>query len=142
MKRFIRRRWLFLPGGACGLLAVVALWFGWSNSKISLSHFDAIEPGMTQAEVEAVLGGPARAEFEGLLVVRRNGHKSNGPWRGLGEPVKEAEFCQEWRGREAIIYVVFDKASGRVLRAKALRADAPHPWAEWVKAHLRKLPGL
>jgi hypothetical protein len=138
MKIFTRRRWLLLSAGVLVLLAAVAVWFGIPRSKISLASFDKIEVGMTQAEVEAILGGPARAEFDGFLIVRLDRHKALGPSREMNK----GEYCHEWRGSYAIIHVVFDEESGRVLRASFNWADAAHPWIQSVKTHLRKLPGL
>jgi outer membrane protein assembly factor BamE (lipoprotein component of BamABCDE complex) len=80
----------------------LALWLLWPReSAITEENIARIQPGMTRAEVEAVLGGPARDETGG----RRMAFYIDGD--GWFEPNPD-----EWIGDEWVVTVNFDH--GRV----------------------------
>jgi SmpA / OmlA family len=61
-----RRRLLLLALPVALVLLGVSGWALWPRpSAITRENFKKIEPGMTLAEVEAILGGPARSETWG-----------------------------------------------------------------------------
>jgi hypothetical protein len=65
-----RRLLLFgLPAGLL-LLAVVGAWLVWPRTAITRENAAKIQPGTTLAEVEAILGGPARDESSSAGVGR------------------------------------------------------------------------
>jgi hypothetical protein len=67
MTRRTRRLLLFaLPAGVA--VAIVAAWLLLSRTAITPENAVKIQVGMTVAEVEAILGGPARDESTGPLV--------------------------------------------------------------------------
>jgi hypothetical protein len=39
------------------LIGCLALWVAWPGDRINREHFAKIQPGMTEGEVEAILGG-------------------------------------------------------------------------------------
>jgi hypothetical protein len=68
MTRRARRMLLFgLP--AAVVAVAVSAWLLWPRTAITRENADKIRMGMTLAEVEAILGGPARDESTGPLVV-------------------------------------------------------------------------
>jgi len=87
-----RRRLLFGLLAAVVALAVVVML--WPPSAINRENKSKLRHGMTQAEVEAILGGPARDEVGGK------------PPRFL---VKIPENQKEWIGPECKITVVFNE---------------------------------
>src|SRR3954454_18377485 len=74
----MRKRRLLLA--AC-FLALAGLWLGvvwWirSTTAITLKNAERLRVGMTQAEVEAILGGPARNEASGpILATNSQGYE-------------------------------------------------------------------
>ncbi len=63
-----RRRvcWFAVPA-ALGVLAV-GVWLLWPHTAITRANAAKVQPGMTLAEVEAILGGPARDDTTGPVV--------------------------------------------------------------------------
>src|SRR5436305_330604 len=61
-----RRRLLLLSLAAIAVVLMVA-WLLWPRTGITRENARRIELGMTLAEVEAILGGPARDESSGPL---------------------------------------------------------------------------
>ena len=60
---------LFAPPLALGALGL-ALWLLWPReSAITEENIASIQIGMTRAQVEAILGGPARDESDGRIGV-------------------------------------------------------------------------
>jgi hypothetical protein len=64
MTRRTRRLLLFgLPAGL--MVTLVAAWLLWPRTAITRENAARIQPGMTLAEVEAILGGAARSDTTG-----------------------------------------------------------------------------
>jgi hypothetical protein len=117
-----------------GLVAVVAMgltgYAGWlvltlPVCQLSLRGLDRIQPGMTQAEVEAILGAPPGEYCTGALICASWG---NDPlhfgWNGPGY------VDQTWTGDDGILKVRF-RPDGTV---------APEPVT--AKAMIRFQPGV
>src|SRR5690349_6879996 len=64
-----RRVFLLLLAPVIGL--VIGIWMLWSRTAITPANAARIQPGMTLAEVAAILGGPARDESTGPLVAEQ-----------------------------------------------------------------------
>jgi hypothetical protein len=100
----------------CG--AVFALWFALSGTPrppINEDSFRQIEPGMKEAEIEALVGVPAgwyaglnRELFGSPLRVRRTFFSAEGDTDGEGRRIKG------WAGDNAAVLVIFDN-DGRVV---------------------------
>jgi hypothetical protein len=67
-----RRLLLFVPVAVAAVLALGA-WVFWPCTAITRENAAKITEGMTVAEVEALLGGPARDETTGPVVLERDG---------------------------------------------------------------------
>jgi hypothetical protein len=61
------RRPLIAVSVAVAIFLVVA-WLAWPRTAINQTNFERIQMGMSLAEVEEILGGPARDESSGHLV--------------------------------------------------------------------------
>jgi hypothetical protein len=96
-----RRRLLIALGFVALLLVAGAVWMLWpgSSSRITRQNGAMLQQGMTLAEAEAILGGPARDVSTGLL----DPDLKMAP----GDPQRE------WRSDEVIIHVTIDR-DGRV----------------------------
>lgn len=68
-----RRRFLVLSLAAILVGLGVGLWLLWPHTAITHENADRIQPGMTLAEVEAILGGPARDETGGRFWINQLG---------------------------------------------------------------------
>lgn len=92
------RKILFLGAAVAGALVLASiLWLcGSGRSRISPEYFQKIEEGMTQAQVEALLGGPPRWEVEAK--------------RGRDEAIYHftPRPAAEWWGSEGVIKVRYD----------------------------------
>jgi len=64
------RRLLIVPVALAVVLALGA-WVFWPRSAITRENAEKIAEGMTRADVEAILGGPARDETTGPVVLDR-----------------------------------------------------------------------
>jgi hypothetical protein len=64
-----RRRLLFLSFTAVVIGVAVGVWLLWPHTAITRDNFAQLRVGMSRSEVEAVLGGPARDESSGPIVV-------------------------------------------------------------------------
>jgi|SRR5262245_16663444 len=118
------RRWA-LAGCAAGLAALAAaVWWPRPVSAPVAERVGRIRPGMTQAEVDAVLGGPP-------------GDYSTYPGKGLGGPPSPPRvgFYADWRWNEGFLRVHFDD-TGRVIRPY-YAADPPPSALKWLLDHLR-----
>ena len=65
-----KRRFVVMGLGAIGALLILVISIRLLNSKTSITYenFEKIQEGMTLAEVETILGGPARTESSGPLI--------------------------------------------------------------------------
>jgi hypothetical protein len=82
------------------------------SSEITSAACEKIAPGMTQAQVEEILGGPPRRE---VWVV---GLEYRDSWR--------SDFCrkEEWWGEDGVVFVAFDNTD------KVVRANFVEHWCE------------
>ena len=119
------RRLMFNVLGCVGLVLAGALVVHWLTQRMPFdrAHFDQITAGMSRADVENVLGGPARNEVRDLVLV----------WLPTGESAVSYELRPEgpvapffpgaaggseerlWVGEEGLIAALFDE-DGRLLR--------------------------
>jgi hypothetical protein len=107
MTRHSRRLLLFgLP--AVLSVALVAAWLLWPRTAITPENYEKIQAGMTLAEVEAILGGPARDETAGP------------PRTAMIQSVRPD---REWNSDRVSIWVYLD-AEGRVRECRAIPVPA------------------
>jgi hypothetical protein len=108
---FRRRRLLIVAVVGATVALAVGAWLLWPRTAITRENAAKIREGMTLAEVEAILGGPARDDYTGPLL-------PDGP----------AELAcvalPRWASDRVVIWVSFD-ADGRV------------EWSE--KVHTRRI---
>jgi hypothetical protein len=62
-----RRRILLLTFVAVAAVAAAGAWLFWPRTAITAANAARLTVGMTRAEVTAILGGPARQEFQGVF---------------------------------------------------------------------------
>lgn len=113
-----RRRFLlvFLAAVLAGLaFGVWLLWPPEPVSEINQEHAARIRPGMTLAEVEAILGGPARREGDGPI---EPDYEAFASVADLEQHLKATvrltgRGAKLWRSHRAMIWVAFN-ADGRV----------------------------
>jgi hypothetical protein len=129
-----RRRWLV--GSSLGVIAAAVAVTGcaWlARSHINQENFDHIHVGMTLAEVEAILGGPARDESTGPLTMNmedEGDEEESGQARRaidrailwwwmsqvpteFGRPGDGQPFSQSWVSNSLVVGIDFD-AEGKV----------------------------
>jgi hypothetical protein len=122
------KRMLGLVGVAAGLIAFVG-WraFAPPPPRINLDSFARIQPGMTQAEVEAILGVPP-GDYAAAGSVR--------PTLGVNPNELPAGARREdWWAEEAAVAVWFGQ-DGRVVNATAASWTTDSPWLERVRRWL------
>jgi hypothetical protein len=108
--------------GALVLFGVA--WLCWPRTAITRENTDQIQPGMTQAEVHAILGGPPRDESSGPLDLDE-------PDEGIADLIRQARLRQwvdcavrsafdpeggkrsAWQSNQVAVYVWWD-AHGNV----------------------------
>jgi hypothetical protein len=118
----MKRRLVIVGAGLAVLVLAGALVLGLTppESWIDWGHFEAIEVGMTRADLERLLGGPPRNELPGqaTIWVPRDGKKvsfhttprlTGGPFFAAAEGEEELV----WLGEEGLIAVLVG-ADGRV----------------------------
>jgi hypothetical protein len=110
-----------LPGAL--VATMLAAWVLWPRTAITRENAAKIQPGMTLAEVEAILGGPARDEAMGPLVLDQNGARPDAEAMldelhfvlgRLGSPP-----LLQWQSNQVAIVLQFD-AAGRVTECHTL----------------------
>jgi hypothetical protein len=121
------RRFLFFSLAAAVVGLAVGVWLLWPCTAITRDNVAKIRKGMTRAEVEAILGGPARNEEnddeEGVPM------RVMGPWQGtkgnhffsdfqegevLGVPRSTlVGDTNHWISRQLVVRIDFD-SEGRV----------------------------
>jgi hypothetical protein len=145
-----RKRRLLL---ACLPAAVVALavgvWLLWPRTAITRENAEKIQPGMTLAEVEAILGGPARDESTGRPTERDDDPGAAGPsGRGvigfewtLGPPLPDgnpSDLRRMWATDHLMVVVDFN-GRGHVTAKRTFRT---HPVRGTLLDTLRRWLGL
>jgi hypothetical protein len=134
------RRFLFLSLSAVAVGLAVAAWLLWPRTAITRENGAKIEKGMTLAEVEATLGGPAREESAGPMVLNINKHGPNSdmPWDDLATLLTGGDRVRSWRADPVMIRVLLDPGD----RVVACRSFAVHRPEESPLAMLRRWLGL
>jgi outer membrane protein assembly factor BamE (lipoprotein component of BamABCDE complex) len=112
MSRRTRRLLLIaLPAVA----VVVAAWLRWPRTAITRENAAKVKEGMTRAEVEAILGGPARnetTERDGWFVTLMRS------WVVVwNDRTPASAFSRSWTGHACAILVAFD-GDGRVVQVR------------------------
>jgi hypothetical protein len=114
----MRRKRLFLGVAAWACVGLAAVWFVWLRTPtpgITSANLRRIEMGMTQQQVEDILGGPPM-------------HRVEYPVIGVGGRPSRARpqegHLDRWCGDELSIDVLFD-GQGRVLRRNGSVLEPP-----------------
>lgn len=109
-----------------GVLIVVVVLIGyyayflWTLPEVSRADFERIQVGMTQAEVEAIIGGPP-GEYAG--------YKPPWHYRSLESPFAViGTERKKWTGDGGVIYVGFDVDDGKVRWTKFIGWDLFYEW--------------
>jgi hypothetical protein len=98
-----RCRFAILSLVAVAVVVAAWVWLFWPRTAITLENARKIRPGMTLAEVEAILGRPERDEFQfGMLVVNPV------PGGDLLNPGWVPGCHRRWTSRQASVGVFFD----------------------------------
>jgi hypothetical protein len=100
----------------------VGVWLSWPRTAITRENAERIQPGMTLAEVEAILGGPARDE---------------GPEQRSAVSIQSVRPDREWNSAQVSVWVFLD-VEGRVRECRAI----PVPPAPGPLERLRRWLGL
>lgn len=138
MKTFLQRhpRWVFLLAIA-GALAIIVFWWCRPGMSITWATCHKIRAKMTEAEVEALIGGPAgeyRTRELLYSVVKWVGRDEEAPPLDLGD---KALYWRSWKGDEGCILIFFNKESGRVVQWGFDPVASVSPsWLERAKAYL------
>ena len=91
-------RFWVLGVSTLSLLALgITIWLEWRPSAVTKENIDRIQPGMTRAEVEALLGGPPQHEPGGRLSYLDGDSVQADPIRGTAD----------WVGNEWAVTVSF-----------------------------------
>jgi hypothetical protein len=109
-----RRLLLFAIPITLALIVTATAWLLWPSTAITCENAAKIKEGMTLAEVEAILGGPAREESTGPLEVNLDSpwlNDTNGPCvlvysKHFGPPWNAV--CV-WQSNRARVGVAFDR---------------------------------
>ena len=100
-----RRRFLFLFLAAIVVGMAVGVWAMWPRpSAITRENASTVREGMTLADVEAILGGPARDESTGLLAPDNRDGTSSTIWMWAQPPPRA------WISDCVAVHVRFDNA--------------------------------
>lgn len=98
MNRYIYR-WIVAGLVVCGLLAAIVHEIKLSRIRVDQSVCDQIRKGMTEKEVEAIIGVPA-GNYTGLFIK----HESTIPIHVVGSSSR-----RKWEGKGGTILVFFDE---------------------------------
>ncbi len=119
MSRRTRRTLLLALPVTLGMIAA-ALWLLWPRTAITRENAARIQPGMTRADVEALLGGPARDDTTGP--VAREDPPEFAPPDAQGRRFRitliDLRPHLEWHSDEVQVWVHVD-AEGRVTDCRA-----------------------
>src|SRR5262245_20984655 len=118
------RKWIRRIGLAAGLVVVTAgtLFFLRLKDSINENNFEKIQIGMTEKEVETILGGPGTFMHPLGAPVERNADFGLG---GLGIP------HSVWMGRGTAIHIVC--LDGRVIEKQLIYFDPPNLWEQFLE---------
>jgi hypothetical protein len=109
----------------------VGLWWVWPRTAITRENAERIREGMTLAEVEAILGGPARDEAGRRMFARVE----------YDRPLPASVSACEWIGKQDAVCVGFD-ADDRVVYVVAGRVTPPPERERGAFDRLRRQLGL
>lgn len=118
-----RRRWLLLGVGSvavAGVVGYLALWLSGPRHRINMESATLIEKGMTQADVEAILGVPPGDYSSGEIAWEFSEDQPPGTRVGYRlfyyKDVRPTGIMRgkEWASNECIVVVEFD-SSGKVV---------------------------
>jgi hypothetical protein len=114
MSKRVRRR-LFIALGllACVLLTSGVAWLLWPQTAITQENAAKLRKGMTLAEVEAMLGGPARDDSTGPLEMAGGGWPAVGAYASINSATPGDPHYQVWKSDRRLVGVRLDD-SGRV----------------------------
>jgi hypothetical protein len=120
-----RRVLLLFVTAVIGL--VIGIWMLWPRTAITLENAEKLREGMTQQEVEAILGGLPRDETTGPVTVEPADATAllqftvAEPMHGIDLLDEQADppSLQTWRSNQALVCVALDP-SERVLRFVAI----------------------
>jgi hypothetical protein len=124
---FKKRRRLWVVVGVLGFVGIVLalLLFYRPVSRISTYHMARIQPGMTRAQVESILGGPP-------------GDYRTPPLRLPDDQMlAQLPAGEQWQGDRYSIYITFD-AQGRVENVTGFMPGAMRE--SWYRALQQWLP--
>jgi hypothetical protein len=122
----MRKRLLLLLG--CGVFVLLVVWLTFPRYRINRESFKQIEVGMTEREVESLLGGPA-GNHSGYIIIHGGRHMA---LESLG---KETAEIRTWVGDEAVIVLGFNKQGAVVW--KQLIGMAREPLVDKIRRWLR-----
>jgi hypothetical protein len=128
----MRKRLLIFAGGVLAVfVAASAVRFLMAPGRfIDREHYDRISKGMTQAEVEAILGAPPGSYNRATTEFQWNGPVPEQPANGRRA---------YWVGDDGHIEVTFDAKSGTVLVKLYMEPVPPSSVGKWFQGWFRRL---
>jgi hypothetical protein len=139
----LKRRWLWLllVGGLIVLAGTKILRPG-RTDRITEANCTSIQKGMTEEEVEAILGGPP-GSYEAWPRTRPPFDPSDPPYTRAGLLLPDRSIWRSWIGEHGVAWIFFDP-SGRVEKASFVEIppERKGPSArlrEWVQYLLERL---
>jgi hypothetical protein len=107
-----RRRLIWLALLGCLLVAGITAYCLTPSTAITRAHAAQIKPGMARAEVEVILGGPARDDSTGLVTIDVEQHASVQQAMMVESlmVLKAATPRMIWRSNQVIFWARFDDA--------------------------------
>ncbi len=110
-----RRRILVLVLPAAVVSSMAAAWLLWPRTAITRENAARIQPGITRADVEALLGGPPRDEATGPVSLDLDDRPEDGAqlwlewqFRGLFQADPVGPHASLWGSNRVVIWVQFD----------------------------------
>jgi hypothetical protein len=121
----MRRKPTILALCFAAVVLVLTAWLLWRPSAVTKENIHRIQPGMTRAEVEAILGGPPQEEPGGGLMYLDGDSVSAGPLRGSAN----------WIGDDWAVTVQFRDGCVEYSRLASGRGEE-----SWLHRFRRRLP--
>jgi hypothetical protein len=112
----------FLAVGIYGILRLAQL----LRPGITQENFDRIQEGMTEQEVERILGGPSGYHADRPVVVMNSGTMFFRP-------------SHLWIGDSGIVTICFSSGEPRTVVHKEFEPLPPEPFDEWLRRKLHRL---